>query len=219
MAVFILSRQNLKFTCRSEAGRLLADEIAKRSAEPVSVVLGIPRGGVVIASEIARTLGSAVDIVLSRKLRVPWQPELAFGAISEDGGVILNHSVIENTGLSQPVIDQEIAVQTGGIENQKTMFRQHNRKSTLSDKTVVITDDGVATGATFKAALATVRAESPKTVIAALPVAPENTLRSIDSLADLVICLNCPPDFSAVSQYYQDFSEVTNEEVIARLVD
>lgn len=212
-----MNRRRILLTDRFEAGQLLAPEINKYVPGGELVVLGIPRGGVIVAAEIARLIGGKVDVIIARKLRVPWQPELAFGALSENGVTVFNQSVVGTSGLTRSMVEKEITEQTRVIDNQKALFRRGRNRTVLTGKTVIVTDDGIATGATFKAALTAVDTEKPAVVIAALPVGSENTVLSLETLADYVICFNCPPGFEAVSQYYVDFSEVSSEEVIAKL--
>ncbi len=212
----IISSSSEAFADRSEAGRLLADELrAYRGKKPV--VLGVPRGGMAVAHAIASQLEADLDIVLSRKLRSPGQPELAFGAISEDGEVSLNQDVVRMLEISSDYIERESAFQLAEINRRNRIFRQARPKVSLAGRITIITDDGVATGATFKVALAAARHEKPGKLIAALPVGPEDTIRSMATAADELICLRSPPDFGAVGQFYRRFEQLDDEDVLAIL--
>jgi predicted phosphoribosyltransferase len=212
----IVSRSAEAFADRVEAGRLLAAELTAYAGQR-AVVLGVPRGGMAVAQEIARRLNADLDIVLSRKLRSPGQPELAFGAISEDGQVSLNQSVVQMLGIADDYIEREKVFQMAEINRRHRLFRQARPKVPLAGRVVIITDDGVATGATFKVALAAARHETPKRLTAALPVSPEKTIIDLAAAADEMVCLRCPADFSAVGQFYQRFDQLEDEDVLAIL--
>ncbi|APV44006.1 putative phosphoribosyltransferase [Dehalogenimonas formicexedens] len=209
----ILSRSSETFADRTEAGYLLAREL-KAFAGENTVVLGVPRGGMAVAGEIARELNARLDIVLSRKLRSPGQPELAFGAISEDGHVSLNQEVVRLLDVSDAYIEQETAFQLAEIKRRNRIFREISPKVPLDGQVAIITDDGVATGATFAAALAAARNERPGKLIAALPVSPEDTVKSLARLADELICLRAPAVFGAVGQFYRDFQQLDDDDVL-----
>jgi len=212
----IVSRSAAAFADRAEAGRLLAAEL-KAYAGQRAVVLGVPRGGIAVAREIARALDADLDIVLSRKLRSPGQPELAFGAISEDGQISLNEGVVRALGITSDFIEYEKKLQLTEIARRSRLFRQARPKIPLRDRIVIITDDGVATGATFKVALAAARHENPRRLIATLPVGPEDTIIELASAADEMVCLRSPAGFSAVGQFYLRFSQLEDEDVLAIL--
>ncbi len=212
----ILSRSAAAFADRIEAGRLLASELTPYVGQG-AVVLGVPRGGMAVAREIANRLDADLDIVLSRKLRTPGQPELAFGAISEDGQISLNQSVVQMLGITGDVIEREKAFQMAEINRRNRLFRQVRPKVPLAGRIVIITDDGVATGATFKVALAAARHEKPAKLVAALPVGPEETIIDLASAADEMVCLRAPAGFSAVGQFYQRFDQLEDEDVLVIL--
>jgi predicted phosphoribosyltransferase len=170
-----------------------------------------------VAREIARRLDADLDIVLSRKLRSPGQPELAFGAISEDGQVSLNRNVVQMLGISDDYIEREKSFQMDEINRRNRLFRQVRPKVPLTGRTVIITDDGVATGATFKVALAAARHESPGRLVAAVPVGPEDTISDMAAIADEIICLRSPAGFGAVGQFYDRFDQLDDEDVLAIL--
>ncbi len=211
--VRIISRSAEPFRDREEAGRLLAQELSQLRGREV-VVLGIPRGGVIVARELARELEAELDIVLARKLRSPGYEELAMGSIAEDGKIFLNEDVVRDLRVTGGYIQQEKARQLAEIGRRAGLFRRVRPKVILENKTVVVTDDGVATGATTQAALWAVRLERPGKLIAALPVGPEETVRRLSKDVDEMICLRTPPLFGAVGQFYLRFSPVEDAEVL-----
>lgn len=208
----IISQSDLAFSSRAEAGGLLAGQLKNFSRQNV-VVLGIPRGGIIVAREISSALEAELDVVLSRKLGAPFNPELAIGAISEAGKAFFNEEIISQIDIRSSYIEKEMAAQVSEIKRRIEIYRKVRPKAVLKDKVVIITDDGVATGSTMQAALWSARQEQPKSLIAALPVGPKDSLQRIAEDADELICLRVPPFFSAVGQFYLDFAQVTDEEV------
>lgn len=212
----IISFSPEPFKDRQEAGQLLAhqlQEIKGRNA----VVLGIPRGGIVVARELARLLDAELDIVLSRKLRTPWHWELAMGSVAEDGKIFLNETVIQELGISKAMIEKERQVQLAEIVRRASMIRKVRPKVGLAGRMVIVTDDGVATGATTQAALWTVRQEKPQKLIAAIPVGSHDTIVRLSKDVDEMICLRAPPSFFAVGQFYVHFEPVEDKDVVAIL--
>lgn len=204
------------FEDREDAGRQLAARLQEVTlVRPL--VLAIPRGGVEVAAPLAHALGAELDLVLSRKLRAPGQPELAVGAVSESGEVYLNHFASELAGAGHGYVQREVAHQMAEIERRAKRFRSVRLKAPVSGRSVIITDDGIATGATMIAALRTVRAQEPRELIVAVPVAPRERLAEIRALSDRVVCLLVPAEFWAVGQYYRSFTEVTDDRVEQRL--
>ena len=213
--VNILSRRPLVFSDRVEAGRSLADHLsAYRGA--CTVVLGVPRGGLVVAREIAATLGAELDVVLAHKLGAPGQPEYAVGAMSEAGRVFVSEAAAL-AGADESYLRIEARRVLAEIQARVALYRQFRAKAPLKDRTVIVTDDGIATGATMRAALWSVRQEQPRKLVAALPVAPEESLNCLADGCDQILCLSAPADFRAVGQFYSDFAQVEDEEVIAIL--
>lgn len=209
----IIYRTGEQFTNREEAGQLLSEELMKyRGQRPV--ILGIPRGGIVIASKLANALDGELDIVITRKLRTPNYPELAMGSISEDGRIFLNERIIGELGVSGDDIEQERERQMAEIRQRSDMIRRFCPKILLQNRLVIITDDGVATGATFQAALLTVRDESPSRLVAAIPVGSEESMRRLAKYTDELVCLRVPPLFVAVGQFYCRFEPVKDEDVL-----
>jgi putative phosphoribosyl transferase len=209
----VLSRNSDSFRDRQEAGKLLADKLGEYIGEN-PVVLGIPRGGIIIAREIVVELGGDIDIVLAHKLRTPGQAELAMGSVAEDGRLFLNDEAIGEMGISQQYIEEERERQLTVMRQRRELVRRIRPKVTLEDRVVIVTDDGVATGSTFQAAVWAVRLERPRRLVIALPVGPADTVSRLAEEADDTICLRTPPFFNAVGQFYTYFDPVEDDEVI-----
>ena len=214
----IVSHSEEAFRDRVAAGQLLAKELAGWRGQRV-VVLGIPRGGLVVACELARAIDADLDIVLSRKLRTPGHEELAMGAVSEDGKVFLNDEVVTEMGISRnsSYLRREREIQMQEITRRAELIRRVRPKVPIEGRVAIITDDGVATGATMQAAVWAARQEHPSRLVVALPVGPEDTVSRLAQDADEVICLRVPPYFAAVGQFYLRFGQVEDEEVLAIL--
>ena len=209
----VIDHSSVPFADRTEAGCLLAQQlIYLRDKEPV--VLGIPRGGIIVATATASKLRAQLDIVLARKLGAPNQPELAMGALAEDGTVFLNQDIVKAIAVTKLDVEREKARQMKEIQRRTQLIRSVLPKTPLKDRIVVITDDGVATGATMQAALWAVRQESPQRLIAAIPVASHDALRKLSADADELICLRQPPVFYAVGQFYERFDQVEDAEIM-----
>jgi putative phosphoribosyl transferase len=206
------------FTDRDEAGWMLVERLRGQSLDK-PVVLAIPRGGVEVGAAIARGLGCELDVVLSRKLRAPHQPELALGAVSEDGDVYLNHFASAMTDVGDAYIEAERERQLAEIVRRRTMFRAVRSQADVKDRTVILTDDGIATGATMIAALHTVRAAGAKAIIVAVPVGAPDRIDAIRPLCDRVVCLQEPEAFWAIGQFYRNFEQVEDERVVELLRD
>lgn len=211
--VRIISDSSEPFEDRTEAGRLLAgrlDELGGRQA----AVLGIPRGGVVIAHEIAKGLSADFDVILSHKLGAPNNPEFAIGAVFEDGTHFINRRSASYAGADEDYIRQEKMTQLRRITQRAQEYRKILPKLPLAGRTVIVTDDGIATGASMQAALLAVREQNPDKVVLALPVGPEETVRELSEIADETVCLRSPPDFMALSRFYLRFGQVDDEQVL-----
>jgi len=209
----IVSKSGEPFKDREEAGRLLAQELSKYWGKG-AVVLGIPRGGVVIGKEIAAFLKADLDILLAHKLTAPGQPELAMGSVSEDGKLFLNERVISGLYISPAEIEEEKKRQIAEIKRRVRQFRSVRQKVSLSGRIVIITDDGVATGSTAEAAVWAARGDRPEKLIMAMPVGPEDTIKRLAEDVDEMLCLRVPPFFGAVGQFYENFKPVEDYEVI-----
>ncbi len=208
----IISRDPHPFRNRVEAGRLLAREL-ETIRDETPVFLGIPRGGLVIARELAHALDGEMDVVLSRKLGAPGNPELAIGAVAEDGRVFLNELISSRTGAFADYLEQEKIRQLSVVTRRAEEYRRIVRKVSLRGRYAVITDDGVATGATMQAAVWAARREEPKYLAVAVPVCSEDAARRLAGDADEVICLRVPPWFGGVGQFYEEFTQVEDDEV------
>lgn len=203
------------FQDREDAAVQLAEQLKYlRLRDPL--VLAIPRGGVVTGDVLARELGAELDIVFSRKLRAPFQHELALGAVSEDGDVYLN-SFGEEAGADNDYLQRECKHQMAEIERRKKLFRSVRPAATVSGRSVIITDDGIATGATMLAALHVIKNQHPREVIVAVPVASPQRLQEIRRHCNRVVCLLAPEEFWAIGQFYRDFSQVEDETVVELL--
>lgn len=200
------------FRDRKEAGERLAKDLVGMNLQD-PIVLAIPRGGVVVGVELARALGAELDVVVSRKLRVPYQTELAFGALGEDGTLVLDHHLIEKVGLSSMQIQQEQDYQREQIRQRLARFRGDKPAVELANRSVIVTDDGIATGSTMLAALKTLRTNEPLELIVAVPVAPKHQLELIARHCDRIVCLYSPEDFMAVGQFYESFEPVEDQQV------
>lgn len=209
----ILSRSGERFRDRTHAGQLLAREL-KYLRGTKTVVLGVPRGGILVAREVARALEAELDIVLAHKLRTPGHPELAMGSVGENGELFVNEQLVQTIGVSQEHIRQEKEAQQAELQRRARSIREVRPKVALAERTVVVTDDGVATGATTQAALWAVRKEEPYRLVAAIPVGSEETLRRLAQDADEMVCLQAPPFFAAVGQFYESFEPVEDEQVL-----
>lgn len=203
---------------RHDAGRALAPEL-KRLALSEPLVLGLPRGGVPVAFEIAKALGAQLDILVVRKLGAPSQPELAIGAIASGGIRFLNDRIIEALGVSESALEEVESYERNELERRELMYRGDRPRPDLAGRDVILVDDGIATGATMLAAVDAVRSRDPATVIVAVPTASAASLRKLEAAADKVVCLDAPPDFYAVGQFYVDFSQTTDAEVAGLLDD
>jgi predicted phosphoribosyltransferase len=180
-------------------------------------VLAIPRGGVVTGAVLARALGAELDVVLSRKLRAPGQPELAIGALAEGGELVLSDGALEIEELTDDYLAAERQHQLVEIQRRQAMFRSARRPAAVEGRSVIVTDDGIATGSTMIAALRAVRALKPRELIVAVPVGPPERVEAIRRLCDEVVCLLSPASFWSVGQFYEHFEPVEDEEAVRLL--
>ncbi|MGZ3635444.1 MAG: phosphoribosyltransferase [Syntrophales bacterium] len=216
----IVSRSSHPFSDRREAGILLGNELKKLGIEKEEpAVVAILRGGIIVAREVVRTLKGDLDIVLSRKLGSPFNPELAIGAISENGELFINERIASQIGVRSQYIEEEKKKQQHVIAERVTYFRKDFPKISLKGRYVIVVDDGIATGATMEATVWSIREENPRTLMVALPVGPEDSLRRLANDADSVLCLKVPEFFSAVGQFYQRFDQTEEEEVLKVLME
>lgn len=203
------------FTDRRDAGRQLAAKLKHYENRKEVLILALPRGGAVPGLEIARAIGAPLDVLIVRKIGFPYQVELAIGAVSETGAVVLNQRIISDGGVTNKYIEDEISVQKEEIDRRIRLYRGGRRLAfeEVEGKTIILVDDGVATGATMKAAIATLKEEKVKRLIVAVPVSPIETANELRAIADEFVCLQTPSDFMAVGNYYRDFTQVSDEEV------
>ena len=201
------------FADRRTAGLRLGMEVAKSEfADPV--VLGLPRGGVPVAAAVARALGAPLDVIVVRKLGVPNQPELAMGAVGEDGALVLNHGVIRYAHVGEHELRAVEARERGELERRVETLRRVRPREPLSGRAAVIVDDGIATGATIRAAIQVARVCGATTVAVAIPVAPPDVVAKLRADADTVICLEQPDPFWSVGTWYRTFDAVSSAEVV-----
>jgi putative phosphoribosyl transferase len=201
------------FPSRTDAGAELATLLQQYAGRAEVVVLGLPRGGVPVAHEIARALGVPLDILLVRKLGVPGHPELAMGAIASGGVRVLNDDVVRWYGIPQAVIDEVAHEEQRELERREQAYRDGRTPVPLFGRTVLLVDDGLATGSTMKAAVQAIRALSPSRIVIAVPVGAAETCRELSEVADEIVCARSPANFRAVGQWYVDFSQTTDAEV------
>ena len=198
---------------RKQAGQLLAEKLGAYSGRSDVVVLGLARGGTEVAYELARILKAPMDVFLVRKLGVPGYEELALGAISMGNAQIIDPDVVEEFGLSQREIDDVVNTERRELERRERAYRDHRPRLDLTGRTVILVDDGIATGSTMRAAIAAVRKSGPARIVVAVGVAPLSTYLILGSEADEVVCLLAPRNFLAVAQFYDDFPQLTDEDV------
>ncbi|MGA3290618.1 MAG: phosphoribosyltransferase [Candidatus Bathyarchaeia archaeon] len=204
------------FADRIDSGKRLALALPNFAGKN-AIVLAIPRGGVVVGYEIAKALNLPLDVIIPRKIGAPDNPELAIGAMTEDGTIILDEELIAFLGVPPDYIKEESERQKNEIDRRLKFYRQNEPYPNLGGHDVIIVDDGIATGSTMKAALASVKSRGAKTVTVAVPVGPPSTIKELKKQADKVVCLYTPEYFQALGQFYKDFSQTTDDEVIQLL--
>lgn len=201
------------FADRTEAGRVLAEKLDKYAGRDDVIVLGLPRGGLPVAFEVAQRLGASLDVFIVRKLGVPGFEELAAGAIASGGVRVLNQDVIRSIPNAENVIELVTAKETAELERRERSYRDGRPSPELRDRVVILVDDGLATGATMHAAVKALRQHGAARVVVAVPVGPAETCREFEDEADEVVCATAPEFFHAVGQFYEDFSQTSDEEV------
>ncbi len=207
------------FLDRCDAGRQLAARLEFLKGDPNVVVLGIPRGGVVVAAEIARTLNAPLDIFIAHKIGAPFNPELAIGALTSNGEALLDEDLIDELRLRHDEIEHEIESQRAEIARRLALFRRDRPPLEVAGKTIVLVDDGVATGSTVLAALRALRKQSPARLLLAIPVGPADTIARLTLESDQAIVLATPEPFWAVGRFYMRFDQTQDDEVISLLAD
>jgi putative phosphoribosyl transferase len=206
------------FTDRTEAGRRLAQRLARfRSEQPL--VLALPRGGVAVGFEVARSLAAPLDLILVRKIGAPFQPELAIGAVvdGDQAETVLNRDLIEEFQICEPYLKRACAREIEEIERRRRLYGAARPKVEVRERTAIVVDDGIATGATMEAALRATRRAGPRRLVLAVPVAPPDTIERLRPLVDEIECLMTPDHLGAIGMFYADFRQLSDREVVALL--
>lgn len=202
-----------RFNDRQQAGVQLANELSEFSARADTLVLALPRGGVPVAHEVAMMLNLPLDLWLVRKLGVPGHEELAMGAIAQGDIRIINQDVVDQLGIPQQALEQEIIQQQAELKRRNQLYRGDNPAPEIEAMTIIVVDDGLATGATMKAAVCALRKAKAAEIIVAVPVGAISTCNEIEKLADKVVCLSTPEPFYGVGRWYRDFSQTSDKQV------
>ncbi|MBI3849085.1 MAG: phosphoribosyltransferase [Verrucomicrobia bacterium] len=202
-----------QFRDRVEGGQLLAAQLAKYANRKDVIVLGLPRGGVPVAFEVARELNAPLDVFVVRKLGVPGHRELAMGAIATGGVRVLNERVVQELGISKETIDAVAAEEHEELKRREVAYRGHGASPVIRGKTVILVDDGIATGSTIRAAVLALRKQHPARLIVAVPTAAASSCHELRRQVDEMLALMAPEEFYAVGQWYEDFSQTTDAEV------
>ena len=206
----------MPFLDRADAGRRLADALSG-VRDTDAIVLGLPRGGIPVGYQIARALGSPLDVILVRKVGLPAQPELAMGAIGEDGVRLINTEVVQAEQVSEQEFAEVEQRERAELRRRAERYRLDRPRAVLAGRTAIVVDDGIATGSTARAACQVARAHGAARVVLAVPVAPQGTVAALSQVADQVVCLESPEPFYAIGQWYQDFSQTSDAEVVRLL--
>ncbi len=201
------------FRDRVHAGQLLAGELMQYADREDVIVLGLPRGGVPVACEVAKKLHAPVDVLVVRKLGMPGWEELAMGAIASGGVRVINQDVVRSAGISHSAIEAAVARESRELQRRELAYRGHTGVPEIEDKTVILIDDGIATGSTVKAAVQALRQQEPARIIIAVPTAAPDACAMLEPLVDELVVLLQPDEFRAVGQWYEDFSQTTDAEV------
>ena len=209
---------DIVFEDRVEAGRKLAKRLVQYKGKD-TVVLAIPRGGVVVGYEVAKELGAALNVIIPHKIGAPGNPELAIGAVTQDGTLMLNSQLIEYLQVSENYIQSEAERQRKEIERRMAKYRGKKDYPKLEGRIVILVDDGVATGATLRAAIASIHKNKPAFLILAVPVGPPDTIEALRNEVDEIFCLSTPKLFFAIGQFYRNFNQTSDEEVISLLTE
>lgn len=208
----VVAMKRMHFQDRVEAGRRLASELAVYRDE-APLVLGLPRGGVVLAYEVARALDAPLDVWVVRKVGAPFEPELGIGAVAEGGELVLNREALAVLNISEEEVERLAVPEAEEVERRVRLFRGDRPAPEIRGRTVILVDDGIATGGTMQAAIRAVRRRGPKRLVLAVPVAATDTLERLRPEVDDVVCLVSAPDLVAIGMWYRDFDQVSSEEV------
>jgi predicted phosphoribosyltransferase len=202
-----------RFRNRTDAGRQLAEKLAAYADRPDVLVLALPRGGVPVGYEVARALGAPFDVFLVRKLGVPGYEELAMGAVATGGVRVLNDEIVRGLGISEREIDAAVARELQELARRERLYRGDRPPPDIAGRTVILVDDGLATGATMRAAVAALRQQQPARIVIAVPTASPDTCEAMKAEADHVVCAMTPEPFFAVGHWYEDFTQTADDEV------
>jgi len=205
------------FKNREEAGELLAQELIQFRKDPSAILLALPRGGVAVAYQLSLALHLPLDVLITRKIGAPGNSEYALGAVSETGAVYWNREALLGLSLTERQLSAAVQAQQKEVTRRVALYRQGRPFPDLNDRTVILVDDGLATGATFFASVATARQGNPRRVIGAIPVGPRSTVEEARKLVDQLIVLRVPDPFYAVGNFYRDFEQVEDREVLQYL--
>jgi len=205
------------FKNREEAGELLAQELAAFRNDSNAILLALPRGGVVVAYQLSLALHLPLDVLITRKIGAPGNPEYALGAVSETGAVYWNQEALSGLSVSERELAAAVQAQQKEVARRVALYRQGRPFPSLKDRTVILVDDGLATGATFFASVTTARQAHPRRIIGAIPVGPRSTVQEARNLVDQLVILRTPEPFYAVGNFYRDFEQVEDREVLQYL--
>ncbi|HEY5547068.1 MAG TPA: phosphoribosyltransferase family protein [Gemmatimonadaceae bacterium] len=205
------------FRNRSEAGRRLAAQLSEFAGRTDVIVLALPKGGVPVAAEVSSALGAPLDVLVVRKIGVPWQPEFAVGAIASGGMMVLDTETMNELGLTRASLDPILVAEQRELMRRESLYRGGRPFPTLEGQVVIVVDDGLATGATMQAAVAALRTRGPALVVVAVPVASRSACAMLDRVVDRVVCVATPEPFYGVGVWYDDFDQTTDEEVLSLL--
>jgi putative phosphoribosyl transferase len=205
------------FNDRRDAGVQLAAALEAYRKQPETMVIGLARGGVVVAHAVAEILSLPLDVVVIRKVGAPFNEELAIGAVDEEGNGFFNEDLIRSLGVTASQLESEVEQQKELAGRRSALYRKNRKSREVHGKTVIVVDDGIATGASMRAVLRSLRKKKPKKIVLAVPVAPPDSLESLSKEADETVCLCTPAAFRAVGQFYKSFEQTTDEEVVRLL--
>ena len=205
------------FRNREEAGRILADKLSQYRNDPTAVILALPRGGVAVGYQLSLALHVPLDVFITRKIGAPGNPEYAIGAVAETGSRYLNQEAVNSFGLSRHELDRLIHLQEKEIARRKDLYRQGRSLPQLTGRTVLLVDDGIATGSTFMASALAIRSVQPRLLVGVIPVGPPSTIREVRAHVDELVVLMTPEPFEAVGNFFVDFTQVEDRDVIQYL--
>jgi len=205
------------FRNREEAGRILADKLSQYRNDPTALILALPRGGVAVGYQLSLALHIPLDVFMTRKIGAPGNPEYAIGAVSETGSLYLNQAAVSSFGLSQYELDRLIHVQEKEIARRKDLYRQGQPLPQLTGRTVLLVDDGIATGSTFMASALAIQGLQPRRLVGVIPVGPPSTIHEVRARVDELVVLMTPDPFEAVGNFFMDFTQVEDRDVVEYL--